>query len=329
MKKIGALLCGVPFSKDSLEREALDINDVKINFYDSNEEFDPDSIEIIIGYKIDNSLMDQLPNLKLVHVPFAGVDILDLSIFRGREHIYLSNSHVNSHAVSEYAVTLLFALVKRIPEFDRYMRKKIWKGRWMGDVLDGLRGKTLTILGFGAIGKEIAKRIKPFGINIKGIKREIKEEDKKYLSIVDELGKSEDLKRFLTISDYLIVSVPLTKQTIGIVGEEELDALGRGYIVNISRGKVVDETALFSHLSDGRLMGAALDVWWIYPKGDMRDIYPAHLPFWDLDNVIMSPHTAGFTEDFIRESRKESISNVVKIAKGELPINLVNIGFEY
>ena len=329
IKRIDVLFCGGPFQKEDLKKALSTSEDVEVSVYSTDENYDPSSIKIIVGYKVDKVLLDSLPNLKLVHVPFAGVDILDLSIFYGR-NIYISNSHTNAKAVAEFAVSLLFSLVKKIPEFDRYMRKGVWKGRWERERLDDFMDRSVTILGFGAIGKEISKMLAPFGMHIRAIKRNIYEEDKKFLNILEGLGTQERLLEFLEKSDYLIVSLPLTRETHEIIGEKEMDALGRkGFIVNISRGKVINEEILFRRLKENRLRGAALDVWWVYPRRANPNPYPAHFPFWELDNVIMTPHTAGFTKNFVTLTLKETVEIIKNMANDILPSYIIDITREY
>ncbi len=326
MDKLGVLLCGGPFSDNDFH--SFYYNNTQINFYNTSQRYDSSEIKVIIGYRLTRELLQSLPNLALVHIPFAGVDILDLSMIKERG-IPLSNSHTNAKAVAEFAVTLLFSLVKQIPKFDKDLRKGIWGGRWKKNILDDLYGSTVTILGFGSIGKEIAYMLKPFGIKVFAIKRSLRGDEEKYKDVVYEFGTKEDLIKFLGESDSLIISVPLTKDTEGMVNYHVLDALGNGYLVNISRGGVVNEEDVFNYLKDKRLKGAALDVWWKYPKKGETVSYPSRFPFWELDNVIMTPHTAGVTHSFLEKTKEEIISILKDMTYNRLPKNLVDLSKEY
>ncbi len=329
MEKIGVLILGGPFKKDELEKgfNTAFPEYKNVKFYDTKDNFNPQEIYLIIGYKITKELLDKFPNLKLVHVPFAGIDILNLDIVR-EKNIPVSNSHTNAKAVAEFAVSLYFSLVKEIPLLDKYMRKGIWKGRWEKTTLDDIYGRTITILGFGAIGKEIAHMLRPFGVKLYAVKRNIKPEDK--LSFLEDIGNTKRIIEFLEKSDSLIISLPLTKETENIIGEKELNALGRGYLVNISRGKIINEAILFKYLQDNKLKGVALDVWWKYPKRENPETYPSQFPFWELENVIMTPHTAGVTPNFLSKAKEETVRIIKKIATGELPNeNLVNLDLGY
>ncbi len=326
MGDLGVLILKGPIKKEMFKSSSF--NGASVKFYTPDEDYDPSEIGLIIGYRINRELLWSLPNLKLIYIPFAGVDILDLSLIKERG-VPLANSHTNARAVSEFAVTLLFSLVKKIPAFDRYMRKGIWKGRWEGDILDDLYGSTVTILGFGSIGKEIAHMLSPFGMDIFAIKRTLSGREREDYPFIKEFGTQDRLLEFLKLSNILIVSLPLTKETEGLIGREALDALGYGYLVNISRGRIVDEEKLYRHLKEGKLKGAAIDVWWNYPKGKNLNVYPSKFPFWQLDNVVMTPHTAGVTYNFLDRIKDEAISLINGLIHGKLPDTLVDLDREY
>ncbi len=326
MDKLGVLMCGGPFSDNDFH--SFYYNDTQISFYNTSQEYDPSEIKVIIGYRLTRELLQSLPNLALVHIPFAGVDILDLSMIRERG-IPLSNSHANAKAVAEFAVALFLSLVKNIPKFDKDLRGGIWGGRWKKNILDDLYGSTVTILGFGSIGREIAYMLRPFGLKVFAIKRTLTGDIEHYKDVVHRFGTKEDLIEFLKESDALIISIPLTKETEGMVNRHILDALGNGYLVNISRGKIVNEEDLFNYLKDGKLKGAALDVWWKYPKRDNPDSYPSNYPFWELDNVIMTPHTAGVTHSFLEKAKEEIFSILKDMTYNKLPKSLVDLSKEY
>ena len=143
------------------------------------------------------------------------------------------------------------------------------------------------------------------------------------------LGEKKDLVKVIKESDFIVIAVPLTKETSGLIGEKELMLMRGKYLINISRGIVIDEEALFKSLKEYRLAGAAIDTWYQYPTSEQRKALPSKYAFHKLNNIIMSPHIAGYTDRALEENIKSVFDNIVKIYYGEEPENRIDIELEY
>jgi phosphoglycerate dehydrogenase-like enzyme len=143
------------------------------------------------------------------------------------------------------------------------------------------------------------------------------------------LGEKKDLEKVIKESDFIVVAVPLTRETKGLIGGKELKLMKGKYLINISRGVVIDEKALFESLKEGILAGAAIDTWYQYPTSREKEILPSKYDFHKLNNIVMSPHTAGYTDKVLEENIKSVFENIVKIYYGEEPENQIDPELEY
>jgi len=138
------------------------------------------------------------------------------------------------------------------------------------------------------------------------------------------LGEKKDLEKVIKESDFIVVAVPLTKETSGLIGEKELKLMKGKYLINISRGIVVNEEALLKSLKENSLAGAAIDTWYQYPSLEQKEMLPSKYDFQKLNNVVISPHTAGYTDEALEENIKSIFNNIVKIYYGEEPDNRID-----
>ena len=173
--------------------------------------------EVIIGNLKNEEDFQKAKLLKLVQIPFTGVDGINLEIFKKRKNIYLCNVHASKHAVTEHALALMFALSKNIISNDKDLRKGIWHGFSSKEPTIQLYGKKLGIIGLGSIGWEIAKIGHALGMKISAIKREINVADFKKKKISKFLGVKKDLETLIKKSDFIVISIPLTKDTKGMI----------------------------------------------------------------------------------------------------------------
>ncbi|MGB9750252.1 MAG: 2-hydroxyacid dehydrogenase [Caldisericia bacterium] len=300
----------------------------EINFYfkDDMENVISD-VEVFIGGFIDGESIKRAENLKLIQVPYAGVDPIPFDIIR-EKNVLISNAHENALTVAEHGFALMLALSKSLVIHDRDLRKSIWHG-WMANEPNfEIYEKTLGIIGLGSIGSEMAKRAKAFGMKVIGTKKDIKKDVEKLKDFVDEIYPMEKIDELIKKSLFIFVSVPLTKETENLISEKELNLMKDKYLINISRGKVINEEALYNALKNNILKGAAIDVWYIYPKpGDMA--YPSKYPFHELDNIIMTPHSGGFTIESVQRNWLFTFRNILKFAKGEKIENIVDAEKQY
>jgi len=286
-------------------------------------------VEVTIGGTFTKEDLEQAKKLKLIQIPFAGVDKLDFDLYKNCQGIYICNIHSNRTAVAEHAFALILALAKNIVINDRDLRLGRWHGFSTKEPTVQLQGKSLGIVGLGSIGWEIAKIGHSLGMKVFALKRKIEEKDLKKKNILEFLGEKKDLEKVIKESDFIVVAVPLTRETKGLIGKKELKLMKGKYLINISRGVVIDEEALFKSLKEGNLLGAAIDTWYQYPSSEQREILPSKYDFHKLDNIIMSPHIAGYTDRALEENIKSVFDNIVKIYYGEEPENRIDPELEY
>jgi len=286
-------------------------------------------VEVVIGGTFSKEDFEQAKKLKLIQIPFAGVDKLDFSLYKNYPDIFICNIHANKNAVAEHAFALILALAKNIVVNDRDLRLGRWHGFSTKEPTVQLQGKSLGIVGLGSIGWEIAKIGHVLGMKVFALKRKIEEKDLKKKNILEFLGEKKDLEKVIKESDFIVVAVPLTKETKGLIGKKELKLMKGKYLINISRGTVINEEALFKSLKEHRLAGAAIDTWYLYPSPKQKEVLPSKYDFSKLDNVVMSPHTAGYTDRALEENIKSVFDNIVKIYYGEEPENQINPELEY
>lgn len=298
-------------------------------------ELAPD-IDIYINYEVSSGFMKKAKNLKHIQVPWTGSEKLDFDLLKNYPHITVSNSHSNSPVIAEHAVALLLASTKRIVYRDSHMRKNDWTPRYEPKMYSYMvSGKKLGIIGFGAIGVKVAKIMKNgFGMKIHAIRKSIRnDEDEK---LCDFLGTFDDLNTVLGECDFFILSLPLTKDTKGLISFNEFRLMKKdAVIVNISRGPIIDEKALYESLKAEKII-AAIDTWYNYPenwvdfsKAQRSQSVNQNYPFEELDNIIMSPHSAFKIEDIGNQTSKDIIENIILISKGRRPKNLINLDFHY
>ncbi|MEA2021367.1 MAG: NAD(P)-dependent oxidoreductase [Candidatus Caldatribacteriota bacterium] len=286
-------------------------------------------IEVVIGNLKNEEILKKAKILKLIQIPFAGVNKINFKLLKNRRDIYLCNIHANKHAVAEHAIALVLALAKNIINNDNDLRKEVWHGFSTREPTIQIHGKNLGIIGLGSIGWEIAKIGRALGMKVFALKRKIEEDDLKKKDILEFLGEKKDLEKVIKESDFIVVAVPLTKETNGLIGKKELKLMNGKFLVNISRGNVINEKDLYEALKNNDLAGAAIDTWYQYPSSKQKEMLPSKYNFQKLNNVVMSPHTAGYTDRALDENIKSVFNNIVKIYYGEEPKNRIDPELEY
>jgi len=286
-------------------------------------------VEVAIGGTFTKEDLEGTKKLKLIQIPYAGVDKLDFSLYKNYPDIFICNIHANKFAVAEHTFALILALAKNIVTNDRDLRLGRWHGFSTKEPTVQLQGKSLGIVGLGSAGWEIAKIGHALGMKVYALKRKIEEKDLKKKNILEFLGEKKDLEKVIKESDFIAVAVPLTKETKRLIGKKELKLMKGKYLINISRGVVIDEEALFISLKKGNLTGAAIDTWYKYPSLEQRQVLPSKYDFQKLNNVVMSSHTAGYTDRALEENIKSVFDNIVKIYYEEEPENRIDPELEY
>ncbi len=278
--------------------------------------------EVVVGRPPDEALA-AARRLRFVQAPWAGVDGYNLELLRSRGVVLASAKGCNARAVAEHALALMLALAKRVAAMDRVVKGGGWVPWTEATFLEDLEGKLVVVVGYGNIGRELARMCRCLGMRVVGVRRRPSEPD----GLAERIVGVGELEEAVRGADFIVVALPLTPETRGLIGRRVLEAVKPGaYLVNVGRGAVVDEEALYEALRSGRLAGAALDVWWSYPPSEGA---PSRLGIHKLPNVIASPHKAGWTRGARRECLEFAAENVARYLRGEEPLNVVDYDNPY
>lgn len=253
-------------------------------------------------------------NLKLYHVPGAGYDGIDIASLPAGAS--LCNCFGHENAIAEYVMAALLARHVPLADADHRLRAGDWK-YWAGGPT-GLRTElgatSLGIVGFGHIGKVLAARAKAFGMAVTVANRSTVSAPE----LVDRTYALSELESFMGSAHAIVNTLPLTDETRGLIGAAALGAMrSDAVILNVGRGAVIDETALYETLKARRIGGAVIDTWYVYPNAENTNPLPARLPFHELDNVMMTPHMSGWTYGTIRRRREMIADNINRCASGK------------
>jgi len=266
------------------------------------------------GIRVTREIMEASPRLRVVGIHGVGSDHVDL-----RAAVELGKAVFNTPSaltvtVAEMTMALMLALIRKVARADRAVRAGEW-GRKYGDLIGfELIGKTVGIVGLGRIGSAVARRLKAFGVEL--LYHDVVERRE----LEAELGmRRVELDALLRMSDIITLHTPLAPETRGLISRRELDLMRDGvYLVNVSRGEVVDQEALVEALRSGKVAGAALDVF------EDEPLDPAD-PLASMDNVILTPHIGATTEEALRRMALQVAEGVIKALRGEAPEGLVKV----
>ncbi|XP_052161541.1 uncharacterized protein LOC127778933 isoform X2 [Oryza glaberrima] len=261
---------------------------------------------IVKNRLIDSDIIAKASQMKVIMQYGVGIEGIDVNA--ATEHkikVARINGSTTGNAVScaEMAIYLTLGILRKQKMMDTAVKRKDL-GSPVGDTIFG---KRVLILGFGAIGVEIAKRIRPFGVKILATKRNWSAETLPCDELVDKKGGPEDMYEFTGEADIVITCLLLSNETVGIVDHKFLSTMKKGsYLVNIARGHILDYDAVFDHLKSGHLGGLGIDVAWTEP-------YDPEDPILKFSNVIITPHTAGVTEYSFRAAAKPEFSLWIRL----------------
>ena len=261
--------------------------------------------------------------LRLIQVPGAGLDRIDRSAMP--PGAALAKVHGHEAGIAEYVLGAMIALSRNFGRVDASLRAGRWDSQWAPGVSPPpvwpeLAGRTLGILGYGGIGQAVAKRARAFDMSICAIRRNVAQSAADDLAF---LGSMDGLSEVLRRADYLAITLPLTPETEGLLGAEQLRLMkSTAILVNVSRAQILDEDALYDALAERRIAGAALDVWYRYPSRPGPAL-PAHRAFHELPNVLMTPHVSGWTDGMLEARTTLIAENIRRTAVGEPPEHLV------
>ncbi len=257
---------------------------------DAHQDFE---YELLIAGRPKAEHLQSSPSLRAAIVPFAGVPPETRQALKEYPKIQLHNSHHNAVPTAEHALALMFACSKNIVTADQQLRNNDWHFCYEegGSIL--CSGKTALILGYGAVGKHIAKLCAAIGLKLLATRAQIEEP---YVEDSVEIHPMASLADLLPQANFLFLALPLTKQTKGLIGASEFSLLkSSSILINVARGEVVQEEALFNALSKKQIHGAGIDVWYQYPKEKSQRscTEPANYDFASLNNIVLSPHHGG------------------------------------
>jgi glyoxylate reductase len=276
---------------------------------------DVDALATLLSDKIDAEVFDAAPKLKMIAQLAVGFDNVDVQEATKRG-IYVSNTpEVLTDTTADFAWTLLMALARRVVEADKYIRMGKWKVGWHPAMLQGrdVYGATMGIVGAGRIGYAVAKRATGFSMKILFYDVIPRPEMEK-----DFGAKKVDLDELLKQSDFVSVHVPLMKETHHLINAEKLRLMKKtAYLINNSRGPVVDEKALYEALNEGRIAGAGLDVFEQEPTSLAN-------PLLKLDNVVVAPHISSASYETRSKMAEMVADNLIAFFEGKKPPNLIN-----
>jgi D-3-phosphoglycerate dehydrogenase len=275
------------------------------------------TIIMVVFAKINKKIIDSAKNLKGIVRYGIGVDNIDLRRAKEKEILVVNVPDYCIGTVADHAFALLLALNRRIVIADKIVKTKNW-GYWTKPSLKikGLdcEGKKIGLIGLGRIGRAVAQRAKGFDMKVMTYDPYITKET------ANELGIDlVDLDSLLKKSDFISIHAPLTPDTKGIIGERELKLMKKtSYLVNTSRGPLIDENALYIALKKGWIAGAGLDVYEKEPPDPKNNLLK-------LENIILTPHISYYTEEAVRRLEMNAVDETIRILKGETPKNLLKL----
>jgi D-2-hydroxyacid dehydrogenase (NADP+) len=308
----GALMVGFAHvayrGAEAFAARRLGVAHFEVRTFEELERRAPEADVLVVSGLWRNSLIMSAPKLSFVQSFSAGTDQYDKALFK-RRGVRLANAQgANERAVAEHAIALILALTRQL-----YVSRDNQRGRhWRGMIGDSalreqeLGGKTLAIVGLGRIGTRLAALARAFDMRVIGVRRTARPAPE-----ADEVVAQTDLGKALAEADVVALTCPLTPETEGLVGAVALQALKPGaLLINVARGKVVDETALIAALADGRVRAAALDCFHEEP------LMPDSV-LWALPNVLITPHTAGETSRYEENVVDILVDNLERLWRGE------------
>jgi phosphoglycerate dehydrogenase-like enzyme len=272
---------------------------------------------------------NQAPNLRWIQAHWAGVDHMRSEPVWDSHVLITTASGIHAPNMAQYVMAQILGWAHRVPSWYEMLSEGSWpQQRWQKFVPAELRDATLGILGYGSIGREVARLAKAFGMHVLATKRELRKiTDEGYAvagtgdpegSLPDRLYPPEATGSMAAECDFLVVTLPLTKETQGAISENILRGMKpSAFLVNVGRGEVVDQEALIKALKRGWIAGAGLDVFENEPL-------PDDSPLWQLENVVLTPHVSGFTPAYDRRAVDLFIANLTRYLNREPLLNLVN-----
>jgi phosphoglycerate dehydrogenase-like enzyme len=276
-----------------------------------------------LAYSKDPNLVQDIitagKQLQFIQVPFSGMDWLNKEWLA--DGCIVCNTNQHSEPIAEYVMLGILEFAINMRHMDRELRQGKWT--YGGSIVRGMKHgeiqhKTIGFIGFGHIAKRVTELATPFGMQFIAISRNPKVDTR-----LNWWKDSSYLEALLTESDYVLITAPLSESTKDLINESTLKKMKpSGVIINVARGPIINEAAIYKALKNHEIGGALLDVWYQYASTDNLEMRPSEFPFHELDNVIMTPHTASWT-DQLDKRRIDSVVKNIQNFINQKPLNEV------
>ncbi len=290
--------------------QGIDLSGEKVHF---------ESADVVVGVALNQS-MPTPRNMKLLHAPAAGTDSIDRACLPPQAK--LANCFGHEYAISEYVMAALLARHVPLHDADQALRQGEWRyfaGR-PGALRTELSSQTMGLVGFGHIAKALAHRAKAFGMKVLVANRSAIQSPE-----VDSSFLLEDLHAFMAACDCVVVTLPLADNTRSLINAKALSCMrSDAILVNVGRGAVVDEAALFDSLKEQRIGGAIIDTWYQYPSAETVNCAPSKFDFASLQNVLMTPHMSGWTQGTVQRRQQTIADNINRLSSGQPLLNVIS-----
>jgi len=268
--------------------------------------------EVAFGLKFPDDMIERAPNLKWIQVFLAGIDGFKSKGLIPEHIVFTKTARIQGTTMAESIIVRMLMFAKQMPTYSQQKLSKMWE---RAESIT-LHGKTLGILGLGNVGKELARLAKAFGMRVIANRRSAKKVGR--ARNVDLLLPSSHLHQLLEQSDFVALTLPLTPDTEKLIGAKEFDAMkNSAYIINISRGQIIDEEAMIKALESKQIAGAGLDVFAVEPL-------PMESVLWNMPNVIISPHIAASMAGYPELATELFCENLRRYISGKKLLNVVD-----
>ncbi|MGV1044465.1 2-hydroxyacid dehydrogenase [Limnohabitans sp.] len=300
------------------EHQVLDLSDA---LDQADERAHYETADVVIGIKLSADMPQPL-KARLFHAPAAGTDAVNTALLPA--HCTLANCFGHENAIAEYVIAAL--LMRHVPlaQADHDLRQQRWT-YWAGRptaLRTELGSQTLGLVGFGHIAQTVGERAKAFGMRVHVANRSPINHP-----VVDRSWTLDGLHDFMGTCDAVVVSLPLTENTQGLVDARAIAAMRPdALLLNVGRGAVIDEKALYEALKARQIGGAVIDTWYQYPTPTQAECAPSQFDFASLDNVLMTPHMSGWTSGTVRRRQETLADNIGRLSRGEDLINVLKAG---
>ena len=315
------LWCAPPWIAQRLERDFPGFSVVHLPNYDRLSEEIPDT-DILIGWAIKPEQLVTARKLKWIHSPAAAVHQLMFPALINSSVVLTNSGDVHGPVVAEHGIAVLLALAKRLPQAMRYQQKKHWAQETLWQEHPRPReiaGETVVVVGMGSIGREFASRAKSLSMKVLAVR----ENPQKGSGGADAVYGPTQFDEVLPQADYVLLCTPLTPATTGLLNAARLSRMkSESYVINVGRGQLLDERALIDALQNGRIAGAALDVF-------AEEPLPPDSPLWTLENLLITPHTAAVTDRLWDRHYQLISENLRRFLAGKPLLNLIDKGRGY